>query len=885
MEFNGLSRTACGVPVVAHDLLHSPHVLALKSVSDIRLEALWGEFVMAIVRLGIILLLSLSVPLAGYAATEDQKLTASDAGVSDLFGYSASVSGDTAIIGAYEDDDGGSNSGSAYVFVRSGGVWTQQQRLNASDVAANDWFGSSVSVSGDTALVGARGDDDGGTNSGSAYVFVRSGGVWTQQQKLTASDAAANDNFGYNVSVSGDTALVGAIRDDDAGIDSGSAYVYVRSGGVWTQQQKLTASDAAANDNFGYSVSVSGDTALLGAAGDDSARGSAYVYARIGGVWAQQQKLTASDAAASDLFGYSVSVSGDTAVLGAIRVDDGGTDAGSAYVYVRSGGVWTQQQKLTASDAAANDWFGYSVSVSGDTTVLGALRDDDGGSDSGSAYVYVRSGGVWTQQQKLSASDAAGGDGFGSSVSVSGDAALVGANGDDDGGVNSGSAYVFTIDTTPPNATSITPLTGSPTNATTVSLTVTFDEEVQNFDGAGDVVVGHTGTAHTGVSISGGPSVYTVDVTGVSGDGSFTLAVNTGSDVEDLAGNALASSVTSAAVVIDNTVPTVSIGAPAGSPVNSGATASFPITVTGSSSVNLASGNVTITHSGTAGGSVTIVNGTTASPAVEVTGVTGDGSYTIGIAAGIATDAATNTSLVAGPSAAVAVDNTAPGVSIGAPVGSPVNSGGTATYPVTVTGSDSVSLVSGNVTINHSGTAGGSVTVLDGTTTSPAVEVTGVTGDGSYTIGIAAGIAADAATNTSLAAGPSSAVTVDNTAPVFSNVVSTPAEAGANDTVTITFDSTEAIPGDPEVTVNGNPATIGAKAAFTYSYTVPPTDPIGPATIAISGMDSAGNANMLSNSTALTIVPAAPELPVAAWPLGLALAAAGGLALRRRRAR
>ena len=379
---------------------------------------------------------------------QQQKLSASDGAAGDVFGVSVAVSGDTAVIGAYHDDDKGGDSGSAYVFVRSGAVWTEQQKLTASDGAAGDVFGVSVAVSGDTAVIGAYHDDDKGGDSGSAYVFVRSGGVWTQQKKLTASDGAAFDYFGRSVAVSGDTAVIGAYFDDVQGSLSGSAYVFVRSGGVWTQQKKLTASDGAAFDYFGSSVAVSGDTAVIGTLLDDdkgSDSGSAYVFVRSGGVWTEQQKLTASDGAATDYFGFSVAVSGDTAVIGTPYDDDKGSNSGSAYVFVRSGGVWTEQQKLTASDGAATDYFGFSVAVSGDTAVIGTPYDDDKGSNSGSAYVFVRSGGVWTEQQNLTANDGAAGDNFGYSVAVSGDTAVIGAVGDDDQGTNSGSAYVFTL--------------------------------------------------------------------------------------------------------------------------------------------------------------------------------------------------------------------------------------------------------------------------------------------------------------------------------------------------------------------------------------------------------------------------------------------------------
>ena len=191
------------------------------------------------------------------------------------------MSGDTAVVGAYFDDDSGTDSGSAYVFVRSGSVWTEQAKLTTSDGTADDHFGVSVSVRGDTAIVGAVYDDDSGLSSGSAYVFVRSGAVWTEEAKLLASDGAAGDYFGNAVSVSGDTAVMGAFGDDDNGNNSGSAYVFVRSGSLWTEQAKLTASDGAADDRFGWSVSVSGDTAAVGAWGDDdngTDSGSAYVF-------------------------------------------------------------------------------------------------------------------------------------------------------------------------------------------------------------------------------------------------------------------------------------------------------------------------------------------------------------------------------------------------------------------------------------------------------------------------------------------------------------------------------------------------------------------------------------------------------------------------------
>jgi hypothetical protein len=353
---------------------------------------------------------------SGTTWIERQKLTAStDGSTSDYFGYSVSISGDgnTVIVGAYADDDNAqSDSGSVYIFDRSDGTWTQRAKLTAgTDAGSSDHFGYSVSISGDgnTVIVGAYLDDDNAaSNSGSAYIFVRSDSdsPWTQQAKLTAgADAGSTDYFGYSVSVSsdGNTAIIGAYADDDnAASESGSAYIFVRSDGTWTQQQKLTAgTDAANTDYFGMNVSISsdGNTVIVGAHYDDdnaaSNSGSAYIFVRSDGTWTQQQKLTAgADAGSSDYFGRNVSISsdGNTVIVGAYYDDDNGqSNSGSAYIFVRSDGTWTQKQKLTAgADAGSSDRFGWSVSISGDgnTAIIGAHYDDDGTTNTGSAYIF-----------------------------------------------------------------------------------------------------------------------------------------------------------------------------------------------------------------------------------------------------------------------------------------------------------------------------------------------------------------------------------------------------------------------------------------------------------------------------------------------------------------
>ncbi len=376
---------------------------------------------------------------SGSVWTQQAYLKASNTDANDEFGYSVSLSGDTLAVGARwessnakgvngnQADNSAVNSGAVYMFVRSGGVWTQQAYLKASNTDRGGVFGWSVSLSGDTLAVGAFGEEGRakGVNgdqsykiayeSGAVYVFVRSGGVWTQQAYLKASNTEWFAWFGYSVSLSGDTLAVGAPREssnakgvngnqsDNSAADSGAVYVFVRSGGVWTQQAYLKASNTDANDRFGWSVSLSGDTLAVGAfleasnakgvhgnQADNSLRmsGAVYVFVRSGVLWIQEAYLKASNTDAYDNFGYSVSLSGDTLAVGATgedsnakgvngdQADNSAVDSGAVYVFVRSSGVWTQRAYLKASNTDANDVFGWSVSLSGDTLAVGALHED-----------------------------------------------------------------------------------------------------------------------------------------------------------------------------------------------------------------------------------------------------------------------------------------------------------------------------------------------------------------------------------------------------------------------------------------------------------------------------------------------------------------------------
>ena len=395
--------------------------------------------------------------LASFGYKQLSKLVASDGATNANFGFSVDVSsdGNTVVVGAYADDDNGPDSGSAYIYKYDGNDWNETKLL-ASDGAAGDYFGYSVAVSdnGNTVVVGARYDDTiAGTDSGSVYIYKYNGTDW-DETKLVASDGAASDNFGISVAVSGDgnTVVVGSYFDDTTrGTNSGSAYIYKYDGTNW-DETKLVAGDGAANDNLGISIAISGDgnTLVVGARFDDTSTGtnsgSAYIYKYDGTNW-NETKLVASDGAADDYFGYSVDVSGDgsTVVVGAYGDDDNGSNSGSAYIYKYDGNDWNET-KLVASDGASEDYFGYSVAVSydGNTVVVGAYADDDNGSTSGSAYVYRYDGTDWNET-KLVASDGAASDYFGYSVAISSDSTtiVIGAYGDDDKGSSSGSVYIF----------------------------------------------------------------------------------------------------------------------------------------------------------------------------------------------------------------------------------------------------------------------------------------------------------------------------------------------------------------------------------------------------------------------------------------------------------
>jgi len=390
---------------------------------------------------------------------EEKALIPNDEFQVNRFGESVSISGDIAIVSASFDDQNGNSRGSAHIFARDkGGLgnWGLVKKLTIGDsVSSSLSFVRSVSISGDMAIVGVLKGNN-GTVSSSAQIFSRNQGGqenWGLVSELVAPDGVGGDQFGLSLAISGDVAMVGATGDDDKGNESGSVYVFTqdKSGlGNWGLVRKLVAFDGREDHQFGFSISISGDIALIGAVGDDDngfRGGSAYTFIRNKGGqenWGFESKLVAPDGAAVRYFGHSVSVSGGLAMVGAPLVS-GRRGSGSAYIFARNEGEWNFLNKLVPPDGVIDDRFGHSVSISGDRSLVGSPFDDENGRHSGSAYIFINDGdlGGWNFSRKLLASDGTVGDRFGWPVSISGDIALVGANGDDEKGNDSGSAYIF----------------------------------------------------------------------------------------------------------------------------------------------------------------------------------------------------------------------------------------------------------------------------------------------------------------------------------------------------------------------------------------------------------------------------------------------------------
>ena len=355
-------------------------------------------------------------------ALGETSLPSSTPNVGDRYGLEVRFEGTTAAVGAYLDDGVVADAGAVHLQRFDGVGWTHEAKVVAADGAAQDGFGVGVAIDGDTLLVGAPFDNAAGTVSGSAYVFVRSGSQWTQQAKLVPAGLAGDQHLGISVALDGDTAALGT---NDS---PGAVYVYVRSGTQWTLQQKLTVPMPSV---FGSRLALDGETLLVSDIGDSqfgTQAGAAYVFLRVGGSWSQEAKLGAPDGDANfwDAFGSSLAIEGDLAVVGAVWDDQGGANAGAAYVFERSGSSWSHGGKLLASAAAAGDLFGQSVALDAGRILVGAPGVDAAGDGAGAAYAFGIGDGGWTLRGKLVPATTGPTAGAGSGVALHGDLALLG---------------------------------------------------------------------------------------------------------------------------------------------------------------------------------------------------------------------------------------------------------------------------------------------------------------------------------------------------------------------------------------------------------------------------------------------------------------------------
>ena len=373
---------------------------------------------------------SVSLPITDKPCGNDDwseiaQLIASDGRPDDIFGTAVSISGYTAVIGAPDDNN---YRGSAYIYAWNGEAWMEETKLAVTDNISADEFGKSVSIDGNNAIIGAPGCNG---SKGAAYIFIRTGSTWTKEAKLTVSDGEILDYFGASVSISGNIAVVGTPEKNN---NTGIAYVFTRIGTTWTQEATLTAPEGAPNDAFGWRISIDKSSIIIGAYGENSNRGAAYVFTRSGTTWIREARLTAQDSAPNNYFGISVSISGNTTLVGAPWNNN---VTGAAYVFTRTGTTWVQEAKLTASDPTPVTGFSWSVCIDNNYAVIGAPWDYG---STGAAYIFKRTQNTWAEETILRASDGNHDDFFGNSVSISKTTVIIGSPNHDE---LKGAAYIF----------------------------------------------------------------------------------------------------------------------------------------------------------------------------------------------------------------------------------------------------------------------------------------------------------------------------------------------------------------------------------------------------------------------------------------------------------
>ncbi len=380
----------------------------------------------------------------------EQQLLAGDPQAEAWFGENVAIDGDTIAVGARHEDMGTDPNqidvGAVYIFTRAAAVWSQQQKIEV-DPAYYEYglsYGCTVDISGDTLTIGSYHWND---YRGFVEVWVRDADVWSLQQRLFPGDPVSNHWFGWKAAIDGDSVIVGAFH----ATSSGSAYVFTRSGAVWTEQQELVSPTSNPEDRFGVWVDIDGDTAVVGDNQFDELAGiygSAHVFTRTAGSWSLEQSLTSSSTDAQR-FGFPVALDGDTLGVGDMFEDVAAADddAGAAYVFTRAGTVWTEQQRLLPTQPQSDSHFGCGLALEGTTAIVGSQEYDGGPfSHSGAAFVFSRMGGAWKPIATLIASQPGADGNFGLSVAMSGGTAVIGDRYCDPSGINdAGAADVVLI--------------------------------------------------------------------------------------------------------------------------------------------------------------------------------------------------------------------------------------------------------------------------------------------------------------------------------------------------------------------------------------------------------------------------------------------------------
>lgn len=391
----------------------------------------------------IVVLIGVALPGAVDSAGGDELITASDGDALDGFGRALAIDGSTLAVGAPAARGAALESGAVYVYTRTAAGWVEEAVLKPAEQGIGELLGRSIDVSGDVIVAGAYGEDSAGALAGAVYVFERVAGTWTRTAKLVGGDTVSADLFGWSVAIEGDMIAVGARNHDSAGSNAGAVYVFQREGGDWTERAKLMASDASADDAFGWSLALQDERLLVGA--PFNGPGAAYLFEREGGVWTEVASLAVAGAAADDQVARSVALQGETALLGAPRDSANGDRSGAAYVFSHSAGGWAEAARLAPAESEAGDEFGGAVAVGDGVIAVGAALDDAPERDAGSTTIFRREGDAWVELARWVAPEAVVGDQFGAAISLSGSQLALGIPGDDTRGGSAGAALVRTI--------------------------------------------------------------------------------------------------------------------------------------------------------------------------------------------------------------------------------------------------------------------------------------------------------------------------------------------------------------------------------------------------------------------------------------------------------